>query len=310
MNLRQLKYFVKVVDAGNMTRAAEQLHLAQPALGMQIRQIEEDLGVALLVRHSRGVEPTRAGALLHARALAILKLVEETRAEVSACDRGGSESIRLGMTPTLMLLVGPQLAVNVREGVPQVFLSLVEEMSHVLVDALSRGELDIALAYDVADTPRLARTAVYQEDLVLVTLPGPTRGQPVRFADAMEESLALPEQRDSVRELVHRVAREQGLEPKIAFEIRSIAAIRNLILRGAAAGILPYGSVIEEVRAGRLDARPIVAPALRRTLFVAASSERPPFKNELALIGVIRASLAGLTDVVGALAHPLPPREP
>ena len=68
MNLRQLKYFVGVVEAGNMTRAAEQLHVAQTALGMQIRQLEEDLGVALLVRHSRGVEPTKAGALLLARA--------------------------------------------------------------------------------------------------------------------------------------------------------------------------------------------------------------------------------------------------
>jgi hypothetical protein len=69
MNLRQLKYFVSVVEAGNMTRAAEQLHVAQTALGMQIRQIEEDLGVALLVRHSRGVEPTEAGSFLHGRAL-------------------------------------------------------------------------------------------------------------------------------------------------------------------------------------------------------------------------------------------------
>ena len=68
MNLRQLRYFVSVVETGSMTRAAEQLHVAQTALGMQIRQIEEDLGVALLVRHSRGVEPTKAGRLLHERA--------------------------------------------------------------------------------------------------------------------------------------------------------------------------------------------------------------------------------------------------
>jgi tetratricopeptide (TPR) repeat protein len=82
MNLRQLRYFIGVVDAGNMTRAAEQLHVAQTALGMQIRQLEEDLGVALLVRHSRGVEPTRAGNLLRARALDILSLVEQARKDL------------------------------------------------------------------------------------------------------------------------------------------------------------------------------------------------------------------------------------
>ena len=64
MNLRQLRYFLSVVEAGNMTRAADQLHVAQTALGMQIKQLEESLGVALLVRHSRGVEPTPAGKLL------------------------------------------------------------------------------------------------------------------------------------------------------------------------------------------------------------------------------------------------------
>jgi LysR family transcriptional regulator, nitrogen assimilation regulatory protein len=310
MNLRQLKYFVKVVEVGNMTRAAESLFVAQPALGMQIRQLEEDLGVALLVRHSRGVEPTPAGALLHVRALAILALVDDTRKEVSAHGRESSEAIRLGLTPMLMLVIGPELVVNVRDRVPQVFLSLVEEMSHVLVDALSRGEIDLALAYDVPDVPHIARTELLREDLVLVTLPGSRTGQPVAFAEAMEESLVLPESGDTVRDLVVRTARELGLEPKIAFEVRSISVIKNLILRGAAAGILPYGSVMEELRDGKLDARPIVAPPLRRSLFLASSNKRGRFKNELALTGVIRSSLSGLTDALGPLVHPMPPREP
>ncbi len=310
MNLRQLRYFVKVVELGNMTRAAETLFVAQPALGMQIRQLEEDLGVALLIRHSRGVEPTPAGTLLHARALAILELVDETRKEVSAQDREGSEAIRLGLTPMLMLVLGHELAVNVRDRVPQVFLSLVEEMSHVLVDALSRDEIDLALAYDVPDVPHLARTAMLREDLVLVTLPGPRKGQPVPFAEAMDESLVLPESRDTVRDLVVRTARELGLEPKLAFEIRSIPVMKNLILRGAAAGIMPYGSVTDELRDGRLDARAIIAPSLRRTLYIARSNRRSRFKHELALTGVIRSSLGCLIDMLGPLAHPLLPHDP
>jgi LysR family nitrogen assimilation transcriptional regulator len=183
-------------------------------------------------------------------------------------------------------------------------------MSHVLVESLSRGEIDLALAYDVPDLPHLARTELLREDLVLVTLPGLRRGQPVLFGEAIEETLVLPESGDTVRDLVVRTARELGLEAKIAYEVRSVPAMKNLILRGAASGILPYGSVIDEVREGKLDARAVTAPPLRRTLYLAASHRRQRFKNELALIGVIRSSLTCLTDLVGSLAHPLLPQEP
>lgn len=310
MNLRQLRYFVKIVELGNMTRAAESLFVAQPALGMQIRQLEEDLGVSLLVRHSRGVEPTPAGTLLHARALEILDLVDRARREVTAHNEQAGEAVRLGLTPMLMLVLGPDVVVNVRDRVPQVFLALVEEMSHVLVDALSRGEIDFCLAYDVPETPHVVRTPLLREDLVLVTLPSLDRGRPVTVAEALEETLALPESGDTIRELVVRTARELGLEPKIAFQVRSVPGIKNLILRGVAAGVLPYGSVIDEVSSGKLDAHPIGSPPLRRTLYLAAFARRTPFRCAPALERVIRSSLTGLTDVLGPLAHPVSEADP
>lgn len=310
MTLRQLRYFVKIVELGNMTRAAETLFVAQPALGMQIRQLEEDLGVALLVRHSRGVEPTPAGVLLHSRALEILDMVDRARKDVAAHDAQGGEAIRLGLTPMLMLVIGPDVVVNVRDHVPQVFLSLVEEMSHVLLESLSRGEIDFALAYDVPDVPHVVRTELFREDLVLVTLPTPGKRGPVTAADALEETLALPETGDTIRELVLRTAHELGLQPKIAFEVRSVPGIKNLILRGAAAGVLPYGSVMDEVRDGKLEARPIESPPMRRTLYLAASARRGPFRHEPALHRVIRSSLTGLTDVLGPLVHPAAPANP
>ncbi len=309
MNLRQLKYFTKVVEAGNMTRAAEQLNVAQPALGMQIRQLEEDLGVALIVRHSRGVEATKAGALLHTQALAILKLVDDTRSLVASSEEDAPEMMRFGLTPSLMQIVGSEIAIQVREGVPQVSLSLVEHMSHLLHEALAEDKIDAALAYDVPDAPDVTRVAVYQEDLVLVTLPGAEAGTPITLADALDERLALPEIGDSIRNHMTRAAREIGVELNIAYEVRSIAAIKDLVARGAAAGILPYGTVLDETRSGKLDARPIIGPSIRRTLFLAFSRKRGPFRCELALTGVIRKSLVRLAEAIGPLGHPLPPRD-
>lgn len=288
-----------------MTRAAEQLHVAQTALGMQIRQIEEDLGVALLLRHSRGVGPTKAGSLLYCRALSILRLVEETRREVAACEREDSEAIRLGITPALMLVAGTEIALTVRETLPQVLLSMVEAMSHVLVEMLGRGEVDFILCYDVPDLPHLNRTALLQDDLVLVGLPGPRKSAPIAFVDALDESLAMPEEGDTVRTAVTRAARDLGLDLKIAYEVRSIAAIKNLVQRGAASAVLPYASVVDEVRAGKLEARAITMPSIRRTLFLASSRQAGPFRNELGLHGAVRTSLKGMIEALGPLAYPL-----
>jgi LysR family nitrogen assimilation transcriptional regulator len=108
-----------------------------------------------------------------------------------------------------------------------------------------------------------------------------------------------------VRELVVRTARAEGLEPKVGFEVRSIPAMRNLVLRGAAAAILPMAAVAEEVRAGRLAARRIVAPPLQRTLYLAASTKRQPFTHEPALSVIIRDSLKLLVDMLGPLAEPI-----
>lgn len=305
MNLRQLKYFLSVIETGNMTRAAEQLHVAQTALGMQIKQLEESLGVVLLVRHSRGVEPTKAGSLLRERATEILKLVEQTRKDVTGGAHGETESIRLGITPALMLIVGTEIAMTARELLPGVTLSLVEAMSHVLTDALIRGEVDFILCYDVPDLPHISRMPILQDDLVLVTFPGERSREPIPFSEVLEQTLAMPEEGDTVRTAVARAAREAKRELRVAYEVRSISAMKNLVSRGAASSVLPYFAVIDEVRDGKLDARQIVHPSIRRTLYVATSDQRGPFRNADGLKNAIRASLTIVTDALGPLAHPI-----
>lgn len=287
-----------------MTRAAAELLVAQPALGMQVRQLEEDLGVALLRRHSRGVVPTPAGTLLYERACSILALVEETRRDVAAVAPDALEKVRLGMTPSLMLTVGPDLAMRVAETLPRVQLSLAEEMSHVLAERLVREELDFALAYDVPEHTAVARLALHHEDLVLVVLPAGEAGRAVSLAEALEQRLVLPEPQDMVRQAVTRAAANAGLELRMAYEVRSIAAMKSLVLRGTAATILPYASVMEEVRAGRLDARPITAPALRRTLYLAWPQRRLSSSQDAAVTAEIMHALARLREGLGPLAHP------
>ncbi|MGO4287365.1 LysR family transcriptional regulator, partial [Bosea sp. TAB14] len=108
-----------------MTKAAEQLNVAQPALGLQIRQLEQDLQTELLLRHSRGVVLTQAGELLLERARRILQEVEDAKRDVRALAGNDQEMLTMGLTPSIMLQIGPDLLIDAKNGMPSVSLSLV-----------------------------------------------------------------------------------------------------------------------------------------------------------------------------------------
>jgi LysR family transcriptional regulator, nitrogen assimilation regulatory protein len=297
---------MKVVEVGNMTRAADLLHVAQPALGLQIKQLERDLGVALLVRHSRGVVPTNAGKLLHERAQAIVKLVDDSSREVKALGSLTRETIVLGLTPSIMMQLGSDILLDARDEMPEVFLSLVEEMSHVLIAALERGELDMALAYEVADLPGVSRTPILEEELLLVTAPDSApRGKTIALAKALERDLVQAGERDMIRRLIHTAAEEMSLPVKIAFEAQSVAAMKDIAARGLAASIIPFGTAVEELKRGTLIGRRIEQPAIKRTLYLVRPKQRPPFKHEAAFAKFLTRTLRRLLESLGPLAHKL-----
>ena len=178
-----------------------------------------------------------------------------------------------------------------------------------LIDTLHRGELDMILAYEVPDEAGYWKRALYQEDLVLVTSSAAQKGVPISFAQVLEQTLVLPEPRDSVRALVDQKARELGLELKVGHEIRSIPGLKTMIQRGFAAGILPYGTVASEALAGSLSIRPITAPMLRRTLFLAGSRAAGRLRSLPAIFCGSRCGRT-LSKTMGSLGHLLPPGKP
>ncbi|PSC06068.1 transcriptional regulator [Alsobacter soli] len=305
MNLRRLRYLIGIIDAGNMTRAAAALNVAQTALSAQIRQLEDDLGIALLRCHSRGIEPTEAGRLLDARGLVILRSIEEARRDAVALAATREERVRFGITPALMLIIGADLLERVARECPQVSLALVEAMSHILLPDLLSGALDVVLCYDLPDDARIERTAFLREDLVFVSRPGVETGDAISLDDALRHTLAMPEEPDTLRLAVAAAAREIGAELKVSQEVRSISAMKTLAIRGTASCVLPMAAVSEEVAAGMLEARPIVMPSVRRTLYLAWSAQRPNPRCHRPLAVSVRAALSGLLEVLGQLAHPL-----
>ncbi len=302
MKLRQLAYFVKVVEVGNITRAAEQLNLAQTALGIQIRNLEDNLQIQLLDRHSRGVSATPAGMLLYERAIEILQRIEETRRDLIALG-GEKVRIRFGATPSILKLIGTELLVEANAQLPNIALEVVEELSFVLTDALERGELDYVLAYDIEDNPGIRRIALLEEDLLHVSAPnGKPQDGDISFRRAVEGDLALVSNRDIIWRRVQETASRLSLDVKITYQVQSNEAIKALVLHGVAQSIMPYGIVAEEVKKEQIVARRIVRPAVKRTLFLAHPSHRG-FADEKPFLAFIDRMVDRLTTEVGPYAY-------
>lgn len=284
-----------------MTAAAHRLGLAQPALGAQIKQLEDELGVALLLRHSRGVSPTPAGRLLHERARTILAEVERARQDLTAMGVRAQDHLVLGVNPSIVLTLGADLLLRAREEMPDVSVSLVEERTPVLLDALDRGQVNVAFLYNIEGRPGLDRRAVIEEDLLLVTAPPKEPAPPtVSLAEALEHDLAIAGSRGVIRRIVESEARRLALRMRLAWEVHSVTSMKAMIARGEAASILPYSLAAEELRAGTLVARRIDRPALTRTLYLVRPQDRAPFAHEDA----VNAFLGRVVDTLLARIGP------
>lgn len=297
INLKQLRFFVKVVETGNITRASELLNLAQTALGQQIRQLEDSLGVQLLVRHSRGISLTEPGEVLYPRALAILQAVNEARRDVIVSGGDRKEVIRLGVTPSLLGLIGSELLELAREELPQITLRLVEELSFILIDSLQRGELDLAIASEIDTKQGLTGMALIEEELLFVTgADADIPAGPIAFHEVLNSDLALVSDRDVVWKILHEAADRLSMRVNVAFKVQSMPAIKILVARGAATSVMPFGVVADEIEQGTIIARPIVQPHIRRTLFLSQMAGRAPFVHEQEMMrfldGIVRRLVA------------------
>jgi LysR family nitrogen assimilation transcriptional regulator len=304
INFRQLTYFRKVVDLGNMTAAAEMLNVAQPALGSQIRQLEGELGVELLVRHSRGITPTPAGELLYSHAQHILDDVDQAAREVRALKAAKRIELRLGVSRTMALLLGQDLLTDAQRTMPDVTVRVVEERAPALLHALEERQLDVAFLNNVGEWLGLERKAVLEEDLLFVTAQAQEeQEESIGLAEALQYELVIGSERGILRHIVESEARRLGLDIRIAQEVHSLASIKAVVSAGTAAMIVPYSLIANEIRTGTLGARRIVRPALTRTLFMVRPHAHVPVLDDERVVRHIEKLTNAYLNIVSPWAR-------
>ena len=289
MDIRKLMYFVAVSEQKSFTKAAEILRIAQPALGLQIRQLEQQLKVQLLVRHSRGVDLTDAGVILLEHARDILERIELARAAMRDSAPVQGERIIIGMAPSISAMLAYPLIKLGAQKFPNVTIVLVTELSSVLLEWLDNGRIDIAIGYELLHSAKVSGDPLFIQDFFLVqSSKAKPRRRKINFAELANIELLLPASPHGLRELLEASAARLGVHLKIRFEVQSISVMKELVEQGVCATVLSYGAVARECEKGRLVATEIVNPTVKRIAYLAYSLRRPRSKAKDAVLAFIR----------------------
>lgn len=265
MDIRQLRYLEAVARHRHFTNAARELHVAQSALSHQVRALERELGVELLRRTTRSVEPTEAGLLVAARARAVLAQTDALRSEIDQL-RGLLRG-RLGVGA--MLFGGeldiPAILARFTAAFPQVEVGVREGTAQRMRELLADGSLDLAFALEAEPPADVDRLELSSEDLVAVMSP---RHQlagkpPLSLRTLAAHPLIAFEPGSSIRGLLDSAFAGAGVEPRIVVQSNDLTLARSLCARGLGVAVLPRTFV--ELRGPRISYRPL-SPALRMTV--------------------------------------------
>ena len=244
MELRHLRYFVAVAEERHFGRAAERLHMAQPPLSQQIRQLEGELGVTLLRRTTRRVDLTDAGAAYLDQARRILAAVDDAGLEAQRVQAGLTGRLVIGCVGSATYSLLPMLARSLREELPGVDFSFRGEMLVPdQVDALLAGGIDLALLRPPVDEPGLAVRPLRTERLI-VALPEGHRladRRRIRIADLRHEDLVMhPARGRSVMHgLVTSLCREAGFLPRVRHEVAETSTLVTFVASGLGVAVVP-----------------------------------------------------------------------
>ncbi|WP_160061200.1 LysR family transcriptional regulator [Psychromonas sp. L1A2] len=170
MDLKQLRYFISVVNEQSFSEAARQIHIAQPALTRQVKALEEDLGVILLIRKSRGIKLTAIGQIFYEDALQILEQVARSKQKIHLINDGHTGELIIGITVMHLWIEEISNFLTIfRQKFPEVMLKINTVLSGPQVNSLQRGQLDLGVMYFPPYDSRLNSIKVYDDKLVLVT---------------------------------------------------------------------------------------------------------------------------------------------
>jgi len=299
VDLRQLRYFAAVVDAGSFTEAAAVLHIAQSALSRHVRELEDDVGGQLLDRHARGVTPTETGQVLLRTARFILAQIEDTKAELQALHGEVRGAVRFGVPSSLSQVLYVPLVNYFLDRYPHVLLTLSEATSHGVLVQLREGTLDLGVVTQPPPDRHMQYEPLMEENLVLM---GPV-GDPLMRRRSLDPDV-LQRVPIIIAAGVLRILGSQatGFKPRVLVD--STIPIKSLVLAGRGYAVAPASSNLVDTHEGRIVSVPIKGLHLQRV--IATHRGRPVSRATQAMIAYLRQEASAILKTKPRNASPAP----
>lgn len=283
-DLRSLRSFVAVASAGSISAAAESQHIAQPALSVQLKQLEEHLGAPLFERHARGVTLTAAGARFLVHAIGILRRVDVACEDVRSAIDEPSGRVSIALPQSVAKFVTVPLVQEVVRRWPKIRLQMVEMSTGYIPDQLLRGQIDIGVTFGVEDDVRMQFKHLIDEELVLVTStsqlsslhvsPGAIK-QGVALDSIGLLPMILPTAAHSLRRRIEEYLSTENASLNVVAEVNAIPELIELAAAGVGSTILSFAAAHEHVSSGRLLTLRIKSPQMTRSIYSGRSATLP-----------------------------------
>jgi DNA-binding transcriptional LysR family regulator len=251
MNLSQIRCFEAVARHLHFTRAAQELLVAQPALSLQIRRLEEELGLQLFDRTTRAVRLTDAGSTLLPSAQRILAEFKNAHAQLRDTRDLKVGRVTIGSQQSLNASgVLPRVLIEFQERHPGIEVALHEETTETTVAMMAEGRMDLALAHleDQLDFSALEQQPLFSEPVGVIAAlshPASARTDIVELAELADESFIAFNETAGLRYMLTRLCGEAGFEPRIACESGALGSVRALVSAGLGIGLMPLPSVYQ-----------------------------------------------------------------
>lgn len=293
MNLTQLRYFVAVARSKNLSRAAAELHIAQPAISRQLKLLEAELETELLSRHHRGVELTDAGRLFLERAEVQILGFDQLRSDFRELSFAPSGHLRIGCTPALARQMMRTPAKKFLVRYPRTTLEIRENISDQLVRGVLTENLDMAVASTLLPQPHLVSEPLFDEQIWLCGPPTSRLPRRVTLDFVSGLPMLMARRQNATRDLVERQLTEAGLPLNVVLETDSTYLMEELVKDGAGYATGPFLSHADSLKAGRMRGAPIKGLVIRRSLI--RRNDRPVTRAMSEFINLLQPEIRRLS---------------